>query len=220
MHIASFASRHFISHSFKRNLLIVVGSLFNVDFDHLALGLRFGGVSLPLTTAASSLHLSEHTRAYLTDLHDNTLSIASGALFAVADNDLSVNRQLDRLSVVEIFQGDFNRVLNAGTFARARSTSSSATSSEKHAEQVFTSSSPGSAILFNTFQPILVVEFALLWIAENFVCGINLLEVVLVPSLIRVVFDTETLLTVNATREILGDHHRIPCFRGSVLYSR
>mmetsp|Transcript_9810 Transcript_9810/g.27920 ORF Transcript_9810/g.27920 Transcript_9810/m.27920 type:complete len:253 (-) Transcript_9810:247-1005(-) len=189
--IPSFATRYFISHSTEGNLLIMMGALFDVYFDDLAFVLGLGRRSLPLAISAGTLHLSEHSGAYLTNFHDGTLASTSATLLTFSNNDFSIDSQLDRLSIVKVFQRHLDGMLDARTLAWARSSSSSAASAaEEHAKQVLSSCRRGAAFIFDSLQTILVVDFPFLGVAQNFICGIDFFEEVFISSLIGVVFNS------------------------------
>jgi hypothetical protein len=133
--VTGFHVRNFIAHTGKRNLLIVAHSLVNVNFQNLSLRSSFRIVTLSSAGIALALHLSDHSRSNLPNFHDSTLTIALGTPLDFSDNDLAVDGQLDRLSIVEIFEGYFERMVDAGALARSRATTS--TTSEKHGKQVF-----------------------------------------------------------------------------------
>mmetsp|Transcript_31117 Transcript_31117/g.89981 ORF Transcript_31117/g.89981 Transcript_31117/m.89981 type:complete len:321 (+) Transcript_31117:386-1348(+) len=188
MDVPRFTAWHFVSHTTESNLLVVVSTLFNVNLDNLALVLGLGGISLSLASAACSLHLSEHARAYLTNFHNHTLSVTRGTFFGVPNNDLSVNGKLDSLAIVKVLQRDLDRMLNARALSGSGS-SSTTTATEEHAKQIFTTSRIRSSILLDTLKTVLIVELTFLGVTQNFVGGIDLLEKVFVSSLIWMVLD-------------------------------
>lgn len=172
--IPRFSTRNLIRHSTKRNLLIVAHALFNVHLHDLAFVLHLGLVSLPVTFVAGSLHLRNHSGSKLSHLHNGSLSVAGLTFGRLSDNDLSVDGQFDLLAIVQILQGDLEGVVQTGPLPGTGASATAVT--EKHAKQVFPVRRRGPAFVFDALQTVLVVDFALFRVGQNFICRIDFLK--------------------------------------------
>mmetsp|Transcript_448 Transcript_448/g.1042 ORF Transcript_448/g.1042 Transcript_448/m.1042 type:complete len:296 (-) Transcript_448:113-1000(-) len=192
INISSFSSRYFIGHSLEGNLLVVGRTLFHMNLNDLSFVLGLGLVSLSVTIAAGSLHLRQHSRSYLSQLHDHTLSTASVTRGGFSHNDLAVDGKLDGFSIVQIIEADLEWVLKTGSLSWA-GPSASAAAAKEHGKQVVTGtgSAARASLLFDSLEAILVVNFTLLLVRQNFVSGIHFLEHLFVSTLIGVVLQTK-----------------------------
>ena len=66
-----------------------------------------------------TLHLRNHTRSNLSNLHDGALSIALCAGLDVANNDFTIDGQFDSFSIVQVFEGYLEGVVDAGSLSGA-----------------------------------------------------------------------------------------------------
>mmetsp|Transcript_4949 Transcript_4949/g.13088 ORF Transcript_4949/g.13088 Transcript_4949/m.13088 type:complete len:359 (+) Transcript_4949:320-1396(+) len=163
VHVSGFSVWCFVCHATEGDLLVVLHSLLDVDFDDLALVLGAGAGSLTAALAACSLDLRDHARSQLSDLEHDTLSAAGFACLDFADDDLAVDGELDGLALVKILERDLDGVLDAGSLARSRRTTTSA-ASEEHGEKILAASRRWT-ILADALQTVLVVCFSLIRVA-------------------------------------------------------
>ena len=150
-------------------------------------------LTLTATVVTGTLRLRVHAWSKLCHPSDNTASttrctllhgtfLATTALALGADA-LSVHCNLGTLAIVDFLEGALERVHHR--FALLWSGGASLTATSKHRREKVSGVTAATTLL-NAILTILVVQFALLFVAENLVGTLNLLELVFVTTAIRV----------------------------------
>jgi hypothetical protein len=183
VHVAGLHPGHLVGVVPEHDPLPVAHPLFDVDLQHLALGLGLGDLALPLAPVAVALHLGDHSRGDLPDLEPDALALAGVALLDVAHDDLAVDRELDGLAVVQVLEAHLDGVVDRGTLAGTRrpAPASASSAAKEHAEQVLAAGG-GAGLVVHPLEAVLVVLGPLLGVAQYLVRGVNFLELVLVPA--------------------------------------
>lgn len=153
--------------------------------DELALAVAVGAHGLePLDHRTHLAHHHLHTLAVTPGAaaHGALLAADTGALGA---DDGSLEGQLGDLALVDVLQGDLVRVVDGARLGGtpvhvpAEHATETATAAEELREQVLGSHTAAASAALETGLAILVVDFALLGIRKDFVCGRDLLELLL-----------------------------------------
>lgn len=87
-------------------------SLFNVHLQYLSLRPGLEPMALSIAIRTLALHLCDHAGSNLAHFHDSSSAVAFFAFFGLSVNDFSVDRQLDRLSIVQVLKRNFNGVVD------------------------------------------------------------------------------------------------------------
>mmetsp|Transcript_23263 Transcript_23263/g.48661 ORF Transcript_23263/g.48661 Transcript_23263/m.48661 type:complete len:229 (-) Transcript_23263:124-810(-) len=181
--------RHFVAHAAEGDFFIVAHALFNVHLEHLAFGFVRALLSLSLTRVARPLHLRDHTRANLANLHNGSLSFASGTFDGRAFDDLSVHSEFNCFAIVEILQADLKGMIDRWSFTRTSASGAAAAATEEHREKILTSSR-SDVITRDALEAEFVVLRTFFFVTQNFIGCADLLEFVLVAALVGVVRPT------------------------------
>lgn len=133
----------------------------------------------PFGSTFIDAYLLYHAHSYLPQLYHNSLSIARSTFRRLSHNDLSADRQFDGLAIVQVRERNRNGMTDV--FATRWTSGTSRAASKKHAKQVFASSS--GSIVVDALQAVLVVFGSLLFVAQYFVCRVNLLKEMFISAL-------------------------------------
>lgn len=164
------------------------GSEIWVSGPYLACAFALGADHLALLVHAGpdlhGLHDGASPAAVLAAVH-----VVSPLAVAVGAEDGPVVVQLDHLAVVDVFERHLDLSLRRPDLLLFFSAAAVAS----HAEDVedVVHAAHASAAALDSFEPVLVVELSLLWIAEHLVGRVDLLELRLVSALVRVVDQRE-----------------------------
>mmetsp|Transcript_16516 Transcript_16516/g.30058 ORF Transcript_16516/g.30058 Transcript_16516/m.30058 type:complete len:284 (-) Transcript_16516:102-953(-) len=187
VNVSRFHLWNFVGHVAKCNFLVVAHALVDMNLQYLALALGFGGISLSSTVVTVALELLDHSWTNLPHFYDHAPSVTRGTFRGFSFDDLAIDGEFDRLAVIEVFEADFEGVIDAGSLAGTGAAAAASSSSKKHGKQVFATPASCCAILAHALQSILVIGRSLFLVAQNLVRRINLLKLVFFPTLVGMV---------------------------------
>mmetsp|Transcript_27324 Transcript_27324/g.58022 ORF Transcript_27324/g.58022 Transcript_27324/m.58022 type:complete len:228 (+) Transcript_27324:242-925(+) len=176
-----------IRHSPEGYLLVVLHPFLHQYLQDLPFLLTGGYVPSPATLSTPTLQLLDHPQSDLAQFNDHTLPIASSAHFGFAHNNLSVNCYFRCLSIVEVFQADFERVVDRLRFTRTLGSATTPAAKEHGKEIIGTTSSP--TILTESLKTIFVIFGAFFLVREDLIGSAYFFEFVFVATLVRMVLD-------------------------------
>ena len=175
---------------FLAHLLAVASLALVLLVDHLALtsaGIARTG-RLSVHTRSQLLHLRHLAATFaLTALLDRTL-FTTLAVASAADS-LTVDGNLGRLAHIDLFEGNFQRMLH-GLHLLGTSVLS-ATATTEHLTQDVIHAATATTAFLKTLLAIFIVNLALLFIHKHFVGALELLELFFVTTTIRVMLQCE-----------------------------
>mmetsp|Transcript_10343 Transcript_10343/g.18819 ORF Transcript_10343/g.18819 Transcript_10343/m.18819 type:complete len:204 (-) Transcript_10343:274-885(-) len=154
----------FVCHSTKDNLLTVSHTLFNQDVQHLAFLFSLSFPSFTTTITTLALKLLHHSQSNLAKLQHDSLSITRCTHGGFSYQHLTIDRQFDSLSIIQVFQRHLERMID---ILPSRRTTTPSRSTEKHAKQVVVrmTTATTTVVVTNSIQTKLVISSPLLGIA-------------------------------------------------------
>mmetsp|Transcript_21224 Transcript_21224/g.43485 ORF Transcript_21224/g.43485 Transcript_21224/m.43485 type:complete len:349 (-) Transcript_21224:1238-2284(-) len=174
-----------VGHAAEGDLLVVTHALVDVDLQDLALLPPLALEALAGAGVAGTLDLLDHAESDLAELHDGALPVALGTFGRFADNDLTVDGELDRLAVVQVLQTHLQGVVDVVALSGSGRSPTSA-ASEEHGEEIIGARSSATLVGYS-LKAVLIVLGPRLGIAENFIRSRNFLELGLLTALVGMV---------------------------------
>jgi len=206
-YITSFDAWVFVSLAVESVLLAIGCTLINLSIEYLLLLAHLFAIAslalvllidyLALTSASITRpsRLSVHSRSQLLHLCHLAATFALSTLLdstffttqslTSSTDPLTVDSNLGRLAHIDLFKGNFQRVLHGLHFLGT--TFLSATATTKHLTQdVIHASTATTSAFLKALLAIFIVNLTLLFIHKHFVCALKLLELFCVTTTIRV----------------------------------
>jgi len=133
------------------------------------------------------LHTSDHTTTIATSALLNS-AVFTTFTVALSANTLSVHCYFSLLAIIDVFKSDLKRMFERFHLFWTGITLTATTSAHKHVEDVIHATTTGTTF-FKTLLTILIINFTLLFITEDFMSILNLLKLFFITTTVGMVFE-------------------------------